>query len=250
MARNGVLRIPALVVAAALVVLVTAAVASAQTTATSFEDTTIQVQVWPEIDAQNTLVIVGATLPTDTPLPATVELPLPLGAQVQWVGEIEGTNPDLDVQRTHEIVPGQGGSSVRFTIETFRSFQYEAFLPASAPEGAERSLTLDWIQTVASRDLSVAWKFPAGASNVVLDPDAPGQPATNAAGESLYTLVSVAPQPGETLTFSASYLPAGAVEESGSGVSTVTIVIGLLLVAVVALIIVLARQKRQLESEE
>ncbi len=250
MARTGVLRIPALVVATALIVLSASGIASAQTDALSFDDTTLQVQVWPEIDAQNTLVIVGATIPTDTPLPATVELPLPLGAQVQWVGEIEGTNPDLDVQRTHEIVPGEGGSAVRFTIETFRSFQYEAFIPATAADGAERSVTFDWIQTVASRDQSVAWKFPAGATDVALDPDAPGQPATNAAGESLYTLVSVAPLPGETLTFKATYLPAGAVQESGSGVSTVTIVIGLLVLAVVALIIALARQKRQVEAEE
>ncbi len=250
MARNRVIRVAALVAAAVLFALGIGGVAAAQTSTMSFEDTTIQVQVWPEIDAQNTLVIVGATLPTGTVLPVVVELPLPLGAQVQWVGEIEGTNPDLDVQRSHEIVPGQGGSSVRFTVEQFSSFQYEAFIPAEAPADGDRSVTLDWVQTVPSLDLSVAWKLPVGATDVALNPDAPGQPATNAAGETLYTLAPVTPEAGEALSFEAAYTPAGAVEETNSGVSVIQIVIGLLIVAVVALAIVWSRQKGQIEDEE
>lgn len=250
MARRTTMRLLLLALAAALSVGVTPGVALGQTAAMSFENTTVQVQVWPEADDQNTLVIVGATLPTDAVLPVTIELPLPAGAQVQWAGEIEGTNPDLDVQRTHEIVQGEGGSAVRFTVEQFLSFQYEAFLPAATGDGGRRSFTLDWIQTVPSLDLSVAWKFPAGVSDVTLEPAAPGDPITNATGESLYTLVSVTPEPGSTLKFSASYATEGAVEESSTGITAIQVAIGLLVFAVVALVVVIARQKRPVEYDE
>lgn len=222
--------------------------AFAQTQAVSLAGTTVQVQVWPEID-QNTLVIVGAVLPTDTPLPATVELPLPLGASVQWAGEIEGTSTDLDIQRAHEIVPANGGSAVRFTIEQHRSFQYEAFLSPSTVNGDQRDVTLDWVHTVPSLDLSVAWRFPAGVTVVSLDPDAPGQPVSNAAGETLYTLVSVQPQPGDTLAFKASYRVPGSATEQGGGVGPLQIVIGLLVVAATALVIALARQRQATGTE-
>lgn len=236
--------------ALALAVCSTVAVAGAQSAAISLADTSIQAQVWPEIDPDNTLVIVGATLPTDTPLPVVVELPLPAGAQVQWAGEIEGTDPDLDVERTPEVVPATGGSAVRFTVEQYPSFQYEAFIPRAALDPADVNITFDWIQTVPSLDISIAWKLPAGISDVSFDPDAPGQPAMNEVGESLYTLAPLTLQPGDSMSFSASYVHADAQSDSGSGIGVMPILIGALIIALVALVIVAMRQRQNVDYEE
>ncbi len=208
----------------------------------SLDTMPVQVQVWLEAEPGATVMIVGSGLPTDTPLPATVRLPIPDGAQLIWAGEIGGAGPESDVQVAATIVDVPGGKAVEFTVSQYRVFQYEAYVAPPVTQGDRITTAFDWTQSLPFASLSVAWRVPAGTEDLQLSPDAPGSPQTNEVGERLYTLATVAPTVGDVLTFSASYARAGAVT-SGGGIDPLTIVLILLAIAVLVLLVVVATQR-------
>ncbi len=240
--RSRSVKMAIIVAFAVALVLPMASPALAQTSSDVFADTVIQIQIWPEAEPDSTIIIVGAVIPTDTPLPVTVEFPVPADAEVLWAGEVAGDAVENDIQRTPEIVEVEGGRVVRFEVETYRTVQYEAFLTPPALDGDRISQTVDWVQTVPSAEVSIAWRIPANTTDVELDPEAPAAPAVNELGEKLYTLRSVALEPGASASFAASYAYIGAEDTSSGGIGILPIIIGLLVVAVIVLIVVLVRQ--------
>lgn len=208
----------------------------------SLAETTLQVQVWPEGEAGTSIVIVGVTLPAETQLPATVRMPLPEGAQVFWAGEIVDDTLANDIERSYEIVQAEGGQAVEFSVEETYTVQYEATYGSIAEGSGSVEVLLNWVQSVEAKDVSFAVRLPAGVQEVVIEPEAAGPPQTNAAGESLYALMTRQIPTGESSVLSVRY---SYTSDAGAtpGTNTLLIVLGVLLViAVVVLFVAIAKQ--------
>lgn len=214
----------------------------------TLDATTIQIQLGMEAASGSNYLIVGGALPTDTPLPATVRLPLPEGAEVVWAGEIVGSTPAGDIERQYTIVDGQGGRAIEFTLDTYRSFQYDAAYGPVIPAGqTEISLLLSWRQTVPSRDLSIAVRIPANASDLVIEPAPVGEPLKDAAtGDSLYVLPGLTLGLGDKTSVSISYSRGGAFDSGSGGASPIVLIlVGLLALAVMVLVFAWRAQARR-----
>lgn len=211
----------------------------------SLENLLLQAQVWPEAEPGRTVVIVGATLPTDTVLPVRIQVPVPAGSELVWAGEITGGGPETDIQRQAAIVDVAAGQAVEMVLEESLAFQYEVFTAPPVIEGDQTVTTFTWMQSLPTAGLSVAWRIPAGTGDVELTPEAPDAPQSNQSGERLYTLRGVAPQVGDELTFVAAYGRAGAPASEGSGIGLVPVLLGLLALAVIALLMAVSMQRNR-----
>ena len=227
--------------------------APAVATAAPFDtsDSVYEVQLWPEGDKGLAFVIVTLTIPDDTILPATVRLPFPDEAQISWAGEVFGGDMTADVPRSATNVEGVGGSSLEITLEETYTVQYDAVYRAMDVDDEVFAVALDWVQTEPAREVSFAVKVPPAVEDIVIVPDPSGSPQTSLMGEKLFTLMPLALQPGDTTQISVSYsrpeLAGGTQEFPILPVLGIAVVI-----AVVALLIVLARQssKARIRDED
>jgi len=212
----------------------------------SFAESTVEVQLLLEAEPGRNVLLVGANLPTDSPLPATVRLPLPQGATVFWAGEITGLGPERDLRRDHTIVEVSGGQAVEFRVETTRSVQYDATYGAVDLVDGERRTELVWPQSVEISDLSFALRLPAGTE--LIEPRVLRPPQTNAAGERLYTLEPVRLSVGQSTTIGVGYRTAA---EPASQQGRVTLMSWLMFavgIAVFLLALVILVQRRASQS--
>ncbi|MDZ4180358.1 MAG: hypothetical protein U1E29_14185 [Coriobacteriia bacterium] len=204
---------------------------------------TLQIQLMPEAEPGTSVLIVGVDLPEGTPLPATVRLPLPEGAEVFWAGELTGLGPEDDILREFTIVEGIGGQAVEFTVEETLTVQYDALYGTMGINDGDISTTLRWLQTVPTGEVSIGVRIPPRSEQVRLDPAAPGPPISNSAGESLYTLRPVNLEPDSEFVVSVTYRRAGS-SPAQQGSPLVPILLGLLAAAVLALMFALRMQAR------
>lgn len=216
----------------------------------------MDVQVWPEAEPGATAVIVGVTLDRATKLPVTVRIPFPEGMRLQWAGEIaaEGTISD-DVRRPVVIKQGDGGPYAEFELKDSTSGQLEAVGATPTVSGNRAKVDVEFVQSVAATLTAFSVRLPAGVSDVKISPSPAGAPATNEAGESLYTLPSERLKDGDSLRVKVDYstLPAETPFESGTSTGTsgylIGILAGLVVVAVVVLVVVVRRQSPQPDAE-
>ncbi|MBN2404592.1 MAG: hypothetical protein JXE06_03335 [Coriobacteriia bacterium] len=202
-----------------------------------------QMQLMPVGDNGLSQMIVSVILTADTELPATVKVPLPTGASLLWSGEIVGEDPTLDPYREATVTAVSGAQMVEFVLSESRVGQVEAdYLPPTR-SGNDVSSSLQWINTGEDAPLLVSVRLEPGVSDVSISPSPSGDPISNEVGETLYALESVTLAAGEALDISVSYTLGGA--SSVGWVSTALIVaVALLLVAIVALILVVNRDRR------
>lgn len=212
------------------------------------DDTAIFVQFWPEGETSTNVVIVGAELDSKVPLPATVQLPLPDGATVFWAGEVIGPDASSDIQRDFKLVDGVGGKLVEFTAETTRAVQFDATIGAVEIKGDDILTELNWTQSAPSKSVSFAVRVPAAVEDVRITPEAPGEPQMNSVGETLYTLADQVLEPGEESKVEVAYKRAGTATTSEEP-QILPILLGLLVVAVLALVVAFAVQKRKGASD-
>lgn len=137
---------------------------SAQTEATAVQLLTIE--IWPDYDQPAVLILLTGTLPEDTPLPASVTLPLPPSAQLNAVARISRDNVMSD-----DITYEQSGSSVTFTTPDLR-FRVEYYEPYRRGEGNGRSYTFRWQSPLRVEQTAVTIQQPAAAQNMVVEPTA------------------------------------------------------------------------------
>lgn len=214
------------------------------------DDSTIFVQFWPEGEAGTNVVIVGVELDAKTALPATVQLPIPKGATVFWAGEIIGPDPATDIQREFKLVDGVGGQLVEFTVETTRAVQFDATVGAIDIDGDDILTSLQWLQSISSKNVSFAVRVPSAVDDVRISPTAPtADPQTNSVGEKLYTLADQILEPGDTTRIEVRYRRAGLASQS-SAPNVLVILGGLLALAVVALVAAIAVQGKRRAAEE
>ncbi|MDP2183450.1 MAG: hypothetical protein Q8K99_12880 [Actinomycetota bacterium] len=205
---------------------------------------TYEVQIIPEAEETTSVVIVSLALPPETPLPATVRLPIPKGGTIYWSGEILGDDFGGDIGRQFRRVPGEGGDSAEITLEETRTAQIDATYKQLDVRGGEYSLVLDWVQTEPCKDVSFSVRIPGSVTGLTLEPDAPGSPLTNVMGERLYTLAPVALKPGEEFPVKVTYSRPELARSTSPATIILWVISGLLIIAVGALAVVVARQHR------
>lgn len=207
----------------------------------------LDLQTW--VESGQVIIVVAVAVPESTRLPATVRIPVPDGASVQWAGEVLGGDLSADPTRTYKIIKSPaGGQYAEFTLEQTRSAQVDAQLATATVDGANTSATFEWVQSAASPSTSFSVRVPQNASGVKITPAPVGPPQTNPAGESLYAGESVALAPGQKQTVSFSYSTgssASAVTTPASQLgSLVTALLVALALAVVVLIVAVVLQRR------
>jgi hypothetical protein len=205
-----------------------------------------EVQIWPEGDPARSVLIVGIRLPEDTPLPATVRLPVPDGATLTWAGEILGGDLDDDIPRAVEYVDVEGGQSVEFTLEETVAAQYDAdYLPLQVRNG-DYSLEVDWVQTEPAESVNFAARLPATVTDIEIDPTPVGSPQVNQTGEQLYSLSPIELAPGDSQVVEIRYSRPELGGGGSSGGGIIPWLIGAFALAVIALIaaLVISRRRR------
>ncbi|MBE0475816.1 MAG: hypothetical protein IBX62_01780 [Coriobacteriia bacterium] len=176
------------------------------------------VQVWPEGEPGQMLVVVSAEIPPGAELPAAVDLPLIEGAELLWSGEVLGGDPNADIEREGTLVEATGGQALRIGLESGRVAQYEAVTGRLAVDGDEVSGTVRWLQSVRTPVTRFSVRLPSGAREISVRPAAVLDPRRNRAGELLYTLPDREIEPGDEVSVDVSYRRAAAVlPASGSG---------------------------------
>lgn len=206
----------------------------------------IDVQVWPEdpTSPSGTTIIVVAQLPTGTPVPATVRLPLPAGAKIGWSGEVFAGTGSADVPRAYSI-DTSGGNVVSITTQKSRYVQYEATYAAPRPQSGRKVETLDWLQSAQAGTVSFSFKLPLLASDVHTNPAFSGAPDVNNSGEKLYSLAPRTLAVGSAAKVSVDYLmPATSTASPVQRDLLLPILVGLLVIAAAGLAVVVMRQRR------
>lgn len=178
-----------------LLLLLPATLVQAQTAVTL---ETLEVQLWPDYDQESVLVLLTGTLPASTPLPATLTLPLPTGADFNVVARITAD----DVMTDEGMTPQVGANQVTFTLPDSR-FRVEYYQPYSASD-TQRAFTFSWQSEVAVEQLQVTLQQPFAATNVTTVP-----PATTVSegqdGLTYHVLPSQTVAAGDTYTAEIGY---------------------------------------------
>ncbi|MDH4139321.1 MAG: hypothetical protein OEV43_01995, partial [Coriobacteriia bacterium] len=148
------------------------ATASASAAPVSLEDSTLFVQLYPEEQQGAASMVAYVSIPTDAPLPATVRIPIPQGAEPFWVGEVfdSALSDAIDQERDYEIVDGDGGPVVELTLEETRTAMYEALTGPADTSGSRVSISWVWVQSEPTKDVQFSVTVPAAATLVQVDP--------------------------------------------------------------------------------
>jgi hypothetical protein len=172
----------------------------------AIEDLVTDVELWVDEEQGYGLLIVAGTLPEGTEMPAILELPLPQGARVSWVGELAlGGELGNDVERSHGVTQGVGGDILQIPLQESLEGQYEAIYIPTEIDGDRRATQLSWIQTSETATLSVAVRMPANIAEVSIEPAPVGPPGVNQFGQTYYVLEPLNPEPGDRLTVNVLY---------------------------------------------
>lgn len=137
--------------------------AVAQTEATTVER--LAIDLWPDYDQHAVLVLLTGTLASNTPLPATLTIPLPADAQLHAVARITSDNMMTD-DVDFDLVDNQ----LVFLMPDSR-FRVEYYMPYTAVD-QERHIDFHWQVPFQVNQLEVAVQRPLAASQLQTDPAA------------------------------------------------------------------------------
>lgn len=141
----------------------------------------LSVQIWPDYDQPNVLVLLMAELTDVTPLPATVTIPLPPEATVHVVAYLTE-----DGVLTDDIAYTETADSVTLTTVT-PSFRVEYYYPYLV-DGDQHSFTFNWQGEMAVNQMSVSVQQPASAVDLVTEPEATAVSMQQSDGLTYHTL--------------------------------------------------------------
>jgi hypothetical protein len=173
------------------------------TTAAHAQDETpllewLTVDLWPDFDRPSVLVLLTASINPDTPLPATVRLPLPEGATLNAVARITDDNEMID-----DLTYSEGEDAV--VVEaTERRMRIEYYIPYEG-DGLERQFSFAWLaESTGVGELDVSVQEPAAATALATDPAA-AAPVTGNDGLRYYNLPTETVPAGEPYVVAVTY---------------------------------------------
>jgi len=201
-----------------------------------------QLQYAPTGDAAGALMIVSALLDPQTPLPATVDVPVPAGATLLWAGEVLGGDPAADPTRATTVVRTGDMDVYTLTLEQTYTAQLEIQLPVPEVSGDEVSASVTWTNTGDEVLVTASVVAESGATSVDIKPEVAGETQTNAVGETLYPLTGLRVASGESYVIEASWKRGGATPE-GDDTLLLPALLGGLVLAILALAAVIVRER-------
>lgn len=153
--------------------------AFAQTTTNQLAS--LGVEIWPDYDRPSALVLLTGTLPANAPLPATLTLPLPAGAEIHAVASFNQQGAlMMDVDYSVE------NNQMTLTTPSNR-FRLEYYAPYVA-DGDDHTYTFDWTSDLNIDQVTVVVQQPAAATDFSTDPAAISSAAERGDGLTYHTL--------------------------------------------------------------
>lgn len=144
----------------------------------------MNIDLWPDYDQALVLVIMDGEIPPETPLPATLTLPLPAQADINAVAQFA---EDGALRMITDFNVDSALNSLTLTAPTAR-FRVEYYVPYSA-DGDTRQFDFIWRAAINVTQLAVTVQQPAAAANLSVTP-----PATSRTGNDGLTYYDLAPQ--------------------------------------------------------
>lgn len=170
--------------------------AQAQLPATNIE--TLILDIWPDYDDPSVLVLMTGTLPSDTPLPATVTIPISEDAQINAVARITSENQMLDdVQYTAE-------NGVLTLTTPDPRFRIEYYAPYES-NGSTHSFSFNWLSDIPVEGVLAAVQQPTGATNMNVIPASANIVTDTTDGFTYYTYPPNAIAAGEQFSITFNY---------------------------------------------
>lgn len=200
-----------------------------------------QLQYAPAAEPTSSMLIVTAIVDPSASLPATVTIPAPAGSALLWSGEVLGGDPAADPFREATKQTVGTMDLYTFSVEQARLAQIEVTLGAPTISGTRISGTMTWTNPGAEVLVSASVVAEPGAADVKTTPVVTGAIQQNSAGETLHPLGGVRLITGGSYVIEASWRRGGGGGSSESAL--LPIIIGALVVAVMALVIVMARER-------
>lgn len=125
----------------------------------------LTVELWPDYDRPEMLILMTGAVPADAPLPAAVTLPLPAEATINAVARITEDNALID---DIEFTTAEGSLTL---ITPDRRFRLEYYAPYGTA-GAEKSYTFNWQSGLTVEEMAVAVQEPEDATSLEVEPPA------------------------------------------------------------------------------
>jgi hypothetical protein len=129
---------------------------------------TLEIDLWPEYDKPDMLVIYRISISPDTPIPATMTLHIParVGDPAHVATrEADGNYYNIPFTRT---VSGDW-SLISFTVST-REVQFEYYDPALVKNDSTRTFEYEWQGEYNVSSLTIQVQQPTGATNMEITP--------------------------------------------------------------------------------
>jgi len=144
----------------------TRAIAQAPVTIASAE-----INLWPEYDRAEMLVINYILLTADTPLPAILNMRVPVEVGTPLVVAV-GPSLDLVTDKNVKFTSNTDGKWLIVSIEaTGPAIQFEYYDSSLKKEGATRSYSYEWLSDYEVENLSFKVQQPVDATDLITSPE-------------------------------------------------------------------------------
>lgn len=156
------------------------------------------VELWPDYDRPDMLVLLTGTLPPDTTLPATLTIPIPAGADINAVARFTTDNQLLsDVDYTVD------GEQLTMTLPDVR-FRVEYYAPFTT-SGDSRSYDFRWLSDLPVGQLSTVIQQPSAAEDFAVVPEPVNVTSNRGDGLQYHSLASRAVAAREPFDITVAY---------------------------------------------
>ncbi|MFM8319986.1 MAG: hypothetical protein ACKOC5_03640, partial [Chloroflexota bacterium] len=161
----------------------------------------ISVDLWPEFDRPNMLVMYLFTLPSSASLPVEVKVRIPADAALNAVAGCEAEGNCFDAEYTQ----AKDGAWTVLTIQAAQpSLRVEYYDPALKRDGQARSFTYTWPGDFAVDSMKITVQQPLGATDLQIKP-AMFNPLTGQDGMNYYVMDAGALAQNQPVTIELSY---------------------------------------------
>lgn len=123
----------------------------------------LTVELWPDYDRPEMLVLMTGAVPNDQPLPAAVTLPVPEDATINAVARITDDNALID---DVEYTAADGSLTLNTPDRRFRVEYYAPYVT----QGARRSYTFNWQADLTVNEMAAAVQEPEDATSLEVEP--------------------------------------------------------------------------------
>jgi hypothetical protein len=125
----------------------------------------LDIEIWPDYDKASVLVLLTGALPENTPLPATVTLPLPEAAQLNAVARIDSQGGSMkdDISWSFD-----SPDTLRFITPDLR-FRVEYYFPYTVAKN-QHSFDFTWLAAATVNNLHLRVQRPLSAGALHTEP--------------------------------------------------------------------------------